>query len=120
MDSNVAVTALSALAQPSRLAVFRWLVECGPQGACAGDIAGKLGVAPATLSFHLKALQHAHMVESHRSGRFIHYRANFSVMNALVEFLTTNCCGGRPELCAPVCAPALEPTVAIPRRVRSR
>ena len=114
MDSCTAVNALSALAQPSRLSVFRWLIECGPQGACAGDIATKLGIAPATLSFHLKTLQHAHLVESDREGRFVHYRANFAVMNALLEFLTANCCGGQPALCAPGCAPALEPTVATP------
>lgn len=120
MNSNTAVTALSALAQPSRLAVFRWLVECGPKGACAGDIATKLGIAPATLSFHLKTLQHAHMVESDRDGRYIHYRANFAVMNALLEFLTSNCCGGQPALCAPGCAPAPEPAVEAPRRARSR
>ena len=118
MDSTDAVTALSALAQTSRLAVFRWLVECGPQGAYPGDIAEKLGITPATLSFHLKALQHAQLIESDRNGRFVRYQANFVVMNALLEFMTTNCCGGQPALCAPVCAPAPESTSAAPRRAR--
>ena len=120
MDSNAAVTALSALAQPSRLAVFRWLVECGPQGAFPGEIAERLGITPATLSFHLKALQHADLVERDRNGRFVRYQANFAVMNALLDFLTTNCCGGQPALCAPACAPAPEATPTAPRRAQPR
>ncbi len=77
MDSETAVPALAALAQPSRLAVFRWLVELGPDGACPGDIAEKLAIPAATLSFHLKALQRAGLIESDKSGRFIRYRAEF-------------------------------------------
>ena len=102
MDTNTAVPALAALAQPSRLAVFRWLVELGPEGACPGDIAEQLDIPPATLSFHLKTLQHAGLIAADRSGRFIHYRANFVVMHELVDFLGKNCCGGDPSKCAPV------------------
>lgn len=106
MDTITAVPVLAALAQPSRLAVFRWLVELGPEGACPGDIAEKLDIPANTLSFHLKALQHANLIDAVRSGRFIRYRANFDVMLALVDFLSKNCCGGDPSKCAPVCESA--------------
>ena len=106
MDSETAVPALAALAQPSRLAVFRWLVELGPEGACPGDIAGKLAIPAATLSFHLKALQRAGLIEADKSGRFIRYRANFAAMQALVDFLSKDCCGGDPSRCAPARASA--------------
>lgn len=101
MDTSTAVPALAALAQPSRLSVFRWLVELGPEGACPGDIAEKLDVPAATLSFHLKTLQHANLIDAVRSGRNIRYRANFSAMRDLVDFLSRNCCGGDPSKCAP-------------------
>jgi ArsR family transcriptional regulator len=101
MDSQSAVPALAALAQHSRLAVFRWLVELGPDGACPGEISEKLGLPPATLSFHLKALQQAGLVEASRSGRSIRYRANFSAMRELFDFLSKNCCAGDPSRCAP-------------------
>ena len=101
MDSRTAVPALAALAQPARLAVFRWLVEGGPVGACPGDIAARLGIPAATLSFHLKSLAHAGLAESDRDGRFIRYRANFALMQALVDFLSKDCCGGDPSKCAP-------------------
>ena len=104
MDSITAVTALSALAQTSRLAVFRHLVEVGPQGAYPGDIAQRLDVPANTLSFHLKALAHAGLIQAEQQGRFIRYRANFVAMQALVGFLTENCCGGDPGQCAPVAA----------------
>jgi len=112
MDTKTAVPALAALAQPSRLAVFRWLVELGPEGACPGEIAEKLDIPANTLSFHLKALQHANLIDAVRSGRFIRYRANFDVMQALVDFLSKNCCGGDPSKCAPVCAPSNGKTAA--------
>jgi len=101
MDTKTAVSALAALAQDSRLAIFRWLVELGPEGACPGDIAVRLELPAATLSFHLKALQHAGLIEADRDGRNIHYRANFGAMRALVDFLSQNCCGGDPSRCAP-------------------
>ena len=95
------VKALSALAQPTRLAVFRLLVERGPEGMAAGQVAEKLKVSPATLSFHFKTLSHAGLIGSRQEGRFIYYAANFAVMNGMVAYLTENCCGGNPEACLP-------------------
>lgn len=105
MESTDAVRALAALAQESRLAIFRLLVTRGPQGLSAGEIATLLGIAPATLSFHLKELSAAGLLAARSAGRFIHYSARFDRMNDLLGFLTANCCGGNP--CAPqrVCAP---------------
>lgn len=94
------VKALSALAQPTRLAVYRLLVERGPDGVAAGQIAEKLKVSPATLSFHFKTLSHAGLIESRQDGRFIYYAANFAVMNGIVAYLTENCCGGDRAGCA--------------------
>jgi ArsR family transcriptional regulator, arsenate/arsenite/antimonite-responsive transcriptional repressor len=94
MESTQAVTALSALAQKSRLAVFRWLVQKGPQGDLPSAMAEQLSLAPATLSFHLKALQQAQLIAAKQSGRYICYTANFTVMQALLDYLTENCCAG--------------------------
>jgi ArsR family transcriptional regulator, arsenate/arsenite/antimonite-responsive transcriptional repressor len=105
MKTTDAVTALAALAQDTRLAVYRLLVQQGPSGLAAGEIAGQLGIAPATLSFHLKELAHGGLVSSRQDGRFIFYAANFDAMNALVAFLTENCC-------AADCGPSCTPTVA--------
>jgi DNA-binding transcriptional ArsR family regulator len=88
------VKALAALAQSTRLAIFRLLVGAGPEGMAAGQISKKLKVSPATLSFHFKTLSHAGLVESRQDGRFVYYAANFAVMNAMVDYLTENCCGG--------------------------
>lgn len=99
MDTKTAVRSLAALAQDSRLEVFRLLVQAGPQGLPAGEIAEQLGIPPSTLSFHVKALSQAGLVESRQEGRFIFYSADFSAMNGLVAFLGENCCGGRS--CAP-------------------
>lgn len=104
MESTIAVQALSALAQDSRLAVYRLLVEVGPDGLPATVIAERLGIPSNTLSFHVKALSQADLVSARHEGRFIYYSANFERMNALVGFLTENCCGGRP------CAPAARPS----------
>lgn len=93
------VKALAALAQPTRLAVYRLLVEQGPQGMAAGEVAAKLKAAPATLSFHFRTLSHAGLVESRQEGRFVYYSANFSVMNGMVDYLTENCCGGNADAC---------------------
>jgi DNA-binding transcriptional ArsR family regulator len=101
MESDQIVEALSALAQKSRLAVFRWLVQAGPQGGNPGDIALQLGLAPATLSFHLKTLMQARLVSATQRGRFICYRVDYSAMRALIAYLTENCCAGEPEKCAP-------------------
>jgi DNA-binding transcriptional ArsR family regulator len=94
MKTPDAVKALAALAQDSRLSVFRLLVEQGPAGLPAGVIAERLDLPAATLSFHLKELAHARMVNARQDGRFIHYSANFATMNALLGFLTENCCQG--------------------------
>ena len=96
MEIRTAVTALCALAQETRLAIFRLLVEAGPEGLCAGDIGARLGVAPATLSFHLAQLANAGLVDARQQSRFIFYSANFEAMNGIDGFLTENCCGGRP------------------------
>jgi ArsR family transcriptional regulator, arsenate/arsenite/antimonite-responsive transcriptional repressor len=94
MDETAAVTALDALAQPSRLAVFRLLVQAGPQGLPAGEIADTLGVPANTLSFHLAQLGHAGLVRSHRNGRSIIYAAGYARMQELLDFLMENCCQG--------------------------
>ena len=95
------VKALAALAQPTRLAIYRLLVARGQEGMAAGEVAAKLKVAPATLSFHFKTLSHAGLVESRQEGRFVYYTANFTVMNGMVAYLTENCCGGNPDACQP-------------------
>jgi len=100
-----AVQSLSALAQASRLAIFRLLVQAGPTGMAAGSIGEKLELPAATLSFHLAGLTRAGLAKSRQDGRFIIYTADFESMNALVGFLTDNCCGG--QSCAPsACKPA--------------
>ena len=95
------VKALAALAQPTRLAIYRLLVARGPEGMAAGQVAEKLKVSPATLSFHFKTLSHAGLLDSRQDGRFIYYAANFAVMNGMVAYLTENCCGGNPAACKP-------------------
>jgi len=104
MEPNHAVIALGALAQDSRLQVYRLLVQAGPEGVAATDIAERLGIPANTLSFHLKTLSHAELIRSRQAGRFIYYSANYERMSALLGFLTENCCGGRscaPEVSAP-------------------
>ena len=101
MDNATAVTALGALAQESRLLVFRRLVELGPQGSFAGELAEYLEIPANTLSFHLKTLSHAGLISAEPMGRFIRYRADFERMQSLLGFLGDHCCGGQPELCAP-------------------
>ena len=109
MDTKQALAALAALAQESRLAVFRLLVQAGPDGGIAATkIAEALGLPSSSLSFHLKELTHANLVTPQQDGRFIIYTAQFETMNALLGFLTENCCSGIP--CAPdelPCVPAL-------------
>jgi DNA-binding transcriptional ArsR family regulator len=99
MEMNQALDALSALAQESRLNIFRLLVEAGPAGLPAGRIGQELDLPPATLSFHLAHLARAGLARSRQEGRFVIYCADFDSMNALVGYLTENCCGGRG--CAP-------------------
>lgn len=94
MKAAQAVRALGALAQATRLDIFRLLVKAGPAGLAAGRIGGTLEVAPATLSFHLKELAQAGLVEARQENRFIYYSADFGRMNDLLAFLTQNCCEG--------------------------
>lgn len=101
MKSSQAVTALAALAQPTRLAIFRLLVEAGEGGLAVGSIGTAVGVAPTTLSFHLKSLAQAKLVNVQQRGRFIFYSANFSSMFGLIDYLTHDCCGGNMNACAP-------------------
>lgn len=103
MRNDNAVLALAGLAQETRLAIFRMLVEQGPDGLAAGTIAERLDLANATLSFHLKELSRAQLVSARQDGRFIYYRANYATMNGLVDYLTRNCCRGAE--CVPACGP---------------
>jgi DNA-binding transcriptional ArsR family regulator len=106
MEMNRALKTLTALAHESRLSAFRLLVEQGPEGMAAGELAEKLEVPNATLSFHLKELAHAGLVDARQQGRFIYYSANYAAMNGLVAYLTENCCRGAS--CDIACAPAPE------------
>jgi DNA-binding transcriptional ArsR family regulator len=101
MENTDAVAVLAALAQDNRLDVFRLLVEAGPAGMPAGEIAESLGLAPNTLTFHFDRLRAAGLVTVRREGRSMIYAARFETMNALLGFLTDNCCGGAPETCLP-------------------
>lgn len=94
METKQAIQALSALAQESRLSIFRLLIGAGPAGLAAGSIGEALDLPPATLSFHLAGLTRAGLAQSRQDGRFVIYSANFESMNALVGYLTENCCQG--------------------------
>ena len=102
MKIETAVEALAALAQKSRLAVFRLLVQVGKEGAAAGILGEKLGIPPATLSFHLKTLTHARLIKSRTEGRFVIYSANYAEMDKLIAYLTEHCCAGDAGQCAPI------------------
>lgn len=113
MDNTAAIGAFSALAQDTRLAVFRLLVEAGPEGIPAGDLARLVQVPHNTLSSHLGILARAGLVLPRREGRSVFYAADFAGMRALVAYLVQDCCKGRPEICGPLadiaaraCAPA--------------
>src|SRR3954470_1774654 len=107
MEKSTAVAALAALAQDNRLDVFRLLVEAGPDGLPAGQVASVLGVAPNTLTFHFDRLRIAGLVTVRREGRSMIYAARFETMNALLGLLTENCCQGAAAKCAPTaCKPA--------------
>jgi DNA-binding transcriptional ArsR family regulator len=121
MELTAAVAALAALAQETRLQVFRLLVEAGPNGVPAGRIAETLDVPPATLSFHLKELTRAGLLASRPDGRFICYSAHYENMAALMDYLTRNCCQGMPEECLSVMETALSSCCApTPKRKPSR
>ena len=107
MENSDAVAALAALAQDNRLDVFRLLVRAGPEGLPAGRVAQELDLAPNTLTFHFDRLRLAGLVTVRREGRSMIYAAQFGTMNALLGFLTENCCQGAVEACAPAaCKPA--------------
>jgi len=103
MKNQDVVAALAALAQESRLAVYRLLVKRGPEGLSVGEISERLGIPGPTLSFHLKELAQAALLTSRKESRFIYYAANFDRMNTLLAYLTENCCAGAS--CASACAP---------------
>ncbi|MGC7403199.1 ArsR/SmtB family transcription factor [Pandoraea pneumonica] len=109
METNNALEALSALAHPIRLSVFRLLVQAGPDGLPAGRIAESLDMPASSLSFHLKELHRAELLASRQDGRSIIYMAQFETMNSLLGYLTENCCGG--VVCSPtlVCTPPTKP-----------
>jgi ArsR family transcriptional regulator len=110
MERTNAIVALAALAQDNRLDVFRLLVQAGPAGLPAGQVATALGLAPNTLSFHFDRLRSAGLVTVRRAGRSMIYAARFETMNALLGYLTENCCQGAPQACAPAaCRPARVP-----------
>ena len=104
MKQQDVIAALAALAQDSRLAIYRLLVKRGPEGYAAGEIGERLKIAGPSLSFHLKELAHAGLVTARKDGRFIYYSAHFERMNDLVGYLTENCCS-QGAVCAPACAP---------------
>ena len=102
METTSVVTSLSALAHEGRLAAFRLLVQAGGEGLAAGDLARRLEMLPNTLSANLNILAHAGLVTSEREGRSIIYRAQYEAMRDLLDFLVEDCCGGSPEICAPL------------------
>jgi ArsR family transcriptional regulator len=106
MKATDAISALSALASEARLAVFRLLVKRGPEGYTPSELSERLSVPSPTLSFHLKELAHADLIVGRREGRNLYYSPNFGRMNALVEFLTANCCSLADGACGPDCKPA--------------
>jgi DNA-binding transcriptional ArsR family regulator len=105
MNAIQTVGALGALAHEYRLAIYRLLVEKGPEGLSAGKIAGRIGLVPSSLTFHVQSLTRAGLITQRRASRQLFYAADFGVMNELVDYLTRNCCGGL-ESCAPACKPA--------------
>jgi DNA-binding transcriptional ArsR family regulator len=107
VKSNDAIKSLAALAQESRLAIFRILVKRGPEGYTPTQLGEKLNVSSPTLSFHLKELQAAGLIDVRREGRFLYYRPNFTHMNQLIGFLTENCCVLADKECAPACSPSV-------------
>jgi DNA-binding transcriptional ArsR family regulator len=109
MDASQVIGALGGLAHETRLKLFRLLVERGPDGLSAGVIADRLGLPPSSLTFHLQQLTHAGLITQRRLSRQLIYATDFAVMNAVVGYLTENCCGGAQD-CAPVCRPQ---TVAV-------
>lgn len=115
IDTKRTVQALAALAQETRLGIFRLLVEAGPTGLAAGEIGVELKLVPATLSFHLKELSRADLISARQDGRYIYYSANFAQMGELVGFLTENCCARDGMSCAPTACRPSSAGKAIPK-----
>jgi DNA-binding transcriptional ArsR family regulator len=109
MEKSTATAALGALAHEGRLDVFRLLVRAGPDGMAAGEIARTTGAVPSTLSANLGVLSRAGLVSARRDGRSIIYTAGYDQMRELLAFLMEDCCGGKPEICAPLAAIAAQP-----------
>lgn len=116
MKTPQVIAALAALAHEHRLAIYRLLVERGPEGLPAGVIAGRIGVVPSSLTFHVQALQRSGLITQRRISRQVFYAADFGVMNALVGYLTENCCGRAEAACSSSCEPAVP--AAKPRKAR--
>lgn len=108
MELSLALTRISALSHETRLSTFRMLVAAGPEGLPAGEIAERLGVLANTMSNHLAQLARAGLVNTRREGRMVRYAADFGAMRDLMAFLVRDCCGGKPEICAPIAAIAAE------------
>jgi ArsR family transcriptional regulator len=109
MDIKIAVTQLSSIAQEARLDIFRLLVQAGQDGLPAGNIGESLSIPPSTLSFHLKELSRAGLIQSRPESRFIYYSANYEAMNSLLAYLTENCCASESKFCPDVvCKPNKE------------
>ncbi len=119
MKKPDALAALAALAQDNRLDVFRLLVEAGGSGMPAGAVAEALDLAPNTLTFHFDRLRDAGLVTVRRDGRSMIYAARYETMNALIAYLTENCCGGRPEQCLPAKKPNAPRKVRKPQRAQT-
>ncbi|MCC7549426.1 MAG: helix-turn-helix transcriptional regulator [Burkholderiales bacterium] len=123
MDSKQAVQALGALAQETRLSIFRLLIQAGPEGLQAGQVREAMDIPAPTLSFHLKELSNARLASSRQEGRYVYYSADFEQMAALMTFLTQNCCRGMPLDCLSVmetelarcCTPAAAPAKSTTR-----
>ena len=104
MNQSQALESFAALSQETRLGIVRLLVRAGPKGVPAGAVAEKVGVSASNVSFHLKELERSGLIEARREARSIIYSANYDTLRGLIGFLMKDCCGGRPEICAPVLA----------------
>ena len=114
MKTPAVIEALGALAHERRLAIYRLLVQRGPDGLPAGSIGERVGLVPSSLTFHLQNLQRAGLIAQRRESRQLFYSADFAAMNGLVGYLTENCCGNSGAECSPSCAPALPAKAARP------